>query len=924
MDQQNRPRARAKKVVEGGKGVEKRGEGLGTGPVNNLGPSAGRTEMPGSSAGQAEMKPQASGTQGRPSPFASQNPFEQQRPASSSQNPFGQQRPASSTQNQQKRPSAPFQSTASHPQKTVSGGSQSTKGSSLFGGATGNGSSSGGGCGGKLFLVIIALVVLLGGGKLSGLFDGGSNDNSGYTQTGSGYTDFNTQSTSSSGTQSSGQSVSQQTSTGNSLLDLFLNAASSTAYDNDNTSAQSLVSSGNLFQTSSAASETTQVNESVSGKARKKRTVIYGNGEDQVTILVYMCGTDLESQNGMGTSDLKEMASAEIGSSVNLIVYTGGCRSWRNNVVSSTTNQIYQIRDGKLICLEKNLGNKSMTDPNTLTEFIQYGAENFPANRMCLIFWDHGGGSVSGFGHDEKNSSSGSMTLAGINTALKKAGVVFDFVGFDACLMATVENAIMLSQYADYMIGSEETEPGVGWYYTNWLTKLNRNPGMPTVQIGKLIADDFVEVCNRKCYGQATTLSVVDLAELQATVPSELKSFSIGTNELIQNKEYKTVSTARAQAREFAQSTRIDQIDLVHFATNLNTSEGKKLAKAIKGAVKYNRTGGGISNANGLSIYFPYRKAIQTNKIVSTYQAIGMDEEYTRCIQEFASLEVSGQVAAGTPISSYGSSQGIALPGLLGSLLGSPQGSSSQYGSTGEMTDLFSGLLGGGGGSDLLSLFTGRSLTAEDTAEYISDNHFDAGLLVWNEGRITLPESQWSLVESLTVNVYVDDGNGFIEMGADNLFTIEGSDLVADFDNTWVSFNKQPVAYYYLNSFESDGTFVDFGYVPAILNGQRVNLMIYFTEDGTGYVAGAQIVYSENETKTQAKNLVTLQTGDRVQFVCNYFDYEGNYRDAYKLGDEIIIGDEIEIANTDLQTDQTRVNYCFTDIYQEQYWTPVI
>ena len=37
MDDQRRPRGREKKVVSEGKGVEKKGEGLGTGPVNNAG-----------------------------------------------------------------------------------------------------------------------------------------------------------------------------------------------------------------------------------------------------------------------------------------------------------------------------------------------------------------------------------------------------------------------------------------------------------------------------------------------------------------------------------------------------------------------------------------------------------------------------------------------------------------------------------------------------------------------------------------------------------------------------------------------------------------------------------------------------------------------------------------------------------------------
>ena len=67
---------------------------------------------------------------------------------------------------------------------------------------------------------------------------------------------------------------------------------------------------------------------------------------------------------------------------------------------------------------EKDMGNASMTKPATLTKFINYCSKNFPANRNMLIFWDHGGGSVSGYGYDEKNPSAGSMDLAEIDLAL--------------------------------------------------------------------------------------------------------------------------------------------------------------------------------------------------------------------------------------------------------------------------------------------------------------------------------------------------------------------------------------------------------------------------------------------------------------------------------------------------------------------------
>ena len=93
------------------------------------------------------------------------------------------------------------------------------------------------------------------------------------------------------------------------------------------------------------------LNTTVAPGARAKRTEILGGGRDTVTLMVFMCGTDLESRSGMGTADLQEMAAANIGANVNLLVYTGGCRQWRNNVVSSSTNQIYKVESGGLRAL---------------------------------------------------------------------------------------------------------------------------------------------------------------------------------------------------------------------------------------------------------------------------------------------------------------------------------------------------------------------------------------------------------------------------------------------------------------------------------------------------------------------------------------------------------------------------------------------
>ena len=277
---------------------------------------------------------------------------------------------------------------------------------------------------------------------------------------------------------------------------------------------------------------------SVAAGSRDKYTSVLGNGDDQVTLMIYMCGTDLESKNGMASSDLQEIANASFSDKCNIIVYTGGCSRWQTSGISNSVNQIYQLQSGGLKPLVKDDGAKSMTEPATLSGFIQYCSENFPANRYDLILWDHGGGSVSGYGYDEKYKNVGSMSLSGIRTALKNGGVKFDFVGFDACLMATAETALMLDPYADYLIASEETEPGIGWYYTNWVSALSKNPSMPTLEIGKAIVDDFVSECGRRCAGQKTTLSVIDLAEFSNTVPSKLSAFSSSISQKLSGEDF--------------------------------------------------------------------------------------------------------------------------------------------------------------------------------------------------------------------------------------------------------------------------------------------------------------------------------------------------------------------------------------------------
>ena len=679
-------------------------------------------------------------------------------------------------------------------------------------------------------------------------------------------------------------------------------------------------SGGGVFSGWQSAANTGRLDSSVAPGAREKYTKLLGGGEDTATIMVYMCGTDLESRSGMGTADLQEMLDARFGGDITLLIYTGGCKAWKNSVVSSSANQIWQVKDGKLICLRENLGSVPMTDPDTLSGYIRWCAENYPASRYELILWDHGGASVSGYGYDEKFASSGSMNLAGLDTALKSAGIKFDFIGFDACLMATAETALTMAQYADYLIASEETEPGVGWYYTDWLTAFGENTSLPTIQIGQHIADSFVDTCARKCPGQLTTLSVVDLAELETTLPGVLADFSKSTAKLIQNQQYQSVSNARSGAREFAQSSRIDQVDLVHLARNMGTKEGQALADILLGAVKYNHTSSNMTNAYGLSIYFPYRKVSMVDQAASAYRQIGMDEDYARCIRQFASVAASGQAASG----------GAASP--LTSLLGGTQGGGSEM-----VSELLSAFLGGGFDSvaGLTSGNTGflsdRAMSDEDLAQYLTDHHFPNEALVWEAGAdgrpvLRLSEEQWGLVQSLELNLFYDDGEGYIDLGLDNVFSFdENGGLLGESDGSWLAVNGQPAAYYHTATVDDGTSYTITGRVPVLHNGSRAELILVFDSDRPlGFVAGIQSVYHDGETETAAKNQTALQPGDTLEFLCDYYSYAGSYQDSYLLGEPVTVTEDgLTISNVPLDG-SARAPYRFTDLYSQYHWTPVV
>ena len=222
-------------------------------------------------------------------------------------------------------------------------------------------------------------------------------------------------------------------------------------------------------------------------------------GDGSWAVYWYLCGSDLESQNGCATADLSEMLEVQLPENVNVVIETGGATAWQNEEMDPSKLQRWLYNSDGLQLLEEEDA-ADMGDSQTLYEFLDYANDNYPADHVAVTFWNHGGGSVSGAAFDEKFDYD-SLTLDEMYQAFDAVwpadpeDPALELVGFDTCLMATVDVASVFQNFAKYLVASEEVEPGNGWLYSGWLGELAKDPGMDGAALGRAICDSFYQGC---------------------------------------------------------------------------------------------------------------------------------------------------------------------------------------------------------------------------------------------------------------------------------------------------------------------------------------------------------------------------------------------------------------------------------------------
>lgn len=380
-------------------------------------------------------------------------------------------------------------------------------------------------------------------------------------------------------------------------------------------------------------------------------TVVTGDGTK--TIMMYIVGSDLESEYYAASRDIYEINSSGFDEEkINFLIYTGGSKDWNNPDISDDNNCIFKIEDGELVLLEEE-DQKNMGNADTLSNFINYCYDNYPADQYGLILWNHGGGAFNGYGYDELTNDS--LSLMELDNALVdtpfKGENKLEWIGFDACLMATIEVADALSPYANYLIASQEPEPGAGWDYS-FLGDIESDA--TGLEIGTLIVDAYISSTEAMFASYPysytdITLSVLDLSQVDEVEVALEDMYAVAKEDLTAE-TYNEFSKLRANTKEIAPMYSgeysydcVDMMDMTDKMSSMYPTEANALKSALSEMIVYQDAN--VKKEYGVSIYYPYNAKEYSQYYVPMFKTFDFAPNYTAYIENFRSYLTNTQIS---------------------------------------------------------------------------------------------------------------------------------------------------------------------------------------------------------------------------------------------------------------------------------------
>lgn len=383
-----------------------------------------------------------------------------------------------------------------------------------------------------------------------------------------------------------------------------------------------------------------------------------GGGDRACTMMIYMSGTNLESDKGShaATADMKEMVASGCDlDKITVLLLAGGTTEWKNEAIEGNEAAIYEFIGDTFVKRMSLPENTNMGNAETLSAFLKFGYENYPARQYVLNIWDHGGGPLGQVIHDDLNRGDG-LFMDELRTALENSPAAEEplaLISFHTCLQGSAEVAKLLAPYADYMLASEEVMSTAFDFNYDFIRDLAKYDS--GADIARAIIDATYAQRDSDRYKGTVTMAVIDLAQMKG-LSENISAFFTSVNDSLANGDFANISKARDQLYAISKSDEtIELVDLrqaVRGLSDLSPEQAKVLLDGIDKAVIYSHNKNTVDDwSSGLSIYFPYKKKGIFTSEKEFYANLDFSEGYAAFISEFQK-EMSKPVSSGTILNS--------------------------------------------------------------------------------------------------------------------------------------------------------------------------------------------------------------------------------------------------------------------------------
>jgi len=273
----------------------------------------------------------------------------------------------------------------------------------------------------------------------------------------------------------------------------------------------------------------------------------------------------------------------------------------------------------------QDLTEVNMGHPNTLTNFINWAIGSYPADKYCLVLFDHGSGCVESVCFDD-TSGGDALSLSELSQALSAVPAKMDVVYFYACLMGMAEVAYQIRDYADVMVASEEV--AYAGAPLDYLSNLTANPSMSASELADVIVSSYIEYTTANSL--QSTMSGVDLSQISSLkTATDSLAQRLNESESVYNE---TIKRVRGQTEGY-EGPYSDMygwyMDLYHFAqliyqyipdSAIKTDAANVMAWLnstvfVEGHCYH-------PNSHGLSIFFPWKTGTNYDSFMTAYSAI--------------------------------------------------------------------------------------------------------------------------------------------------------------------------------------------------------------------------------------------------------------------------------------------------------------